>query len=619
MSETTFSLLNRLPEIRDSLANSPNEALHLIRDIVSAHALQGFEFELLGRLLSEADLSNVTEFKLCKIALLSNYTTEPLANIFRLGCLKEGYFARIYEAPFNSCKPEILSESSGLYAFNPDVIIIANTVQEFTSLPSAPTDNENIDLAINHELKTWGGLWGLLNERLGIPIIQHLCDIPEQEFLGIAERRAEWSSMRCVQKLNDRLVETSPSYVSWIDIERLASRVGRENWNDPGLYHHGKIGFSSRFLPDYLSMFTAAFRTVVGKAKKALILDLDNTLWGGVIGDDGLNGISLGSDSAEGEAFQAFCSYIKSLGQRGVILGICSKNEFSIASEVFENHPYMPLNLDDFAVIRCNWNDKASNIKNIADELNIDISSLVFVDDNPAECELIRQQLPDVVVMHLEGDPALFSRKLDRQHLFDMSNFTEADLNRTGSYRARAKSTKILNMSSNLDEYLISLDMTSQVKVVCPEELARLTQMEMKTNQFNLSTRRLNEEQLDGMIKSDDTIVLSVYLSDCFTDHGLVSYIALNLVDAKLVITDWLMSCRVFSRTLEHFTLNYIVDFAKDKKINSIEAHYKPTNKNKIMINIFKDMEFVCDGESKEVIYRKELLQDQKPLQCFIK
>jgi len=619
MDSNKFSLLNQLPEIRSTLATNPDAAFQALRSILHAHSMPGFEIELLGRLLKEVSPADVTEFNLCRIAILSNYTVDPLANVIRVGCLKEGHFIEIYEAPFDSCKQEILSDSSGLYAFNPDMVVIANSYHEFASLPRGPMDKSQIEEALNNEVEIWQGMWSLLNERIGKPILQNLCETSEQEYLGIAERRAEWSVSRFVENLNIKFVDSAPSFVTWIDVETLAARVGKENWHDPRLYHHGKIGFSAQFLPEYMSLFNASFRSALGKTKKALILDLDNTLWGGVIGDDGLNGISLGPDSAEGEAYYAFCAYIKNLGQRGVVLGICSKNELDIATEVFEKHPHMPLNLNDFAAVYCNWNDKASNLTNIAKELNIDISTLVFVDDNPAECELIRQQLPEVCTLQLEGDPSLFIRQLDFQHLFDIQRFSDADLTRSESYQARAKSATLLASTSNLDDYLTSLDMKALIKEASVDELKRLAQMEMKTNQFNLSTRRLSLEQLQSMSESPEKKIFAIFLTDCFADHGLISYVATEVNDSKFVVTDWLMSCRVFGRTLEEYIFNNIVKLAQVQGISNIEITYNPTAKNKVMENLFEKLQFSCVSHYPEGPWHFTVSNDWSPLKCVIR
>jgi FkbH-like protein len=398
-----------------------------------------------------------------------------------------------------------------------------------------------------------------------------------------------------------------------VDIDQLSANVGRSNWHDPRLEYHGKFGFAIRYLPEYAALLGAAMRSALGRAPKALILDLDNTLWGGVIGDDGLEGIHLGPDSAEGEAYQAFCGYIRSLGQRGIILGICSKNDTENVNAVFESHPHMPLKREDFSVYKCNWNDKATNLAAIAQELNIGISALVFVDDNPAECELIRQLLPSVRVIHLDGDPALFVRRLDRERLFDSQHLSAEDLTRTESYQARVKAAELKIAAPDLESYLRSLEMRADVRFAGPAELPRLAQMEMKTNQFNLSTRRLNQEQLQAMTESPDMIVVAALLEDRFTNHGLVAYVAAKQAGSELTITDWLMSCRVFSRTLEHCMMRYLIEIAQPRGVETISLEFIPTAKNSVMERLFKELGFQCEGAPPRGPWQFQVKSDQWP------
>ncbi|RLA38827.1 MAG: hypothetical protein DRR42_28115 [Gammaproteobacteria bacterium] len=559
-----------------------------------------------------------TSDDLLRIAVVGNNTTQPIVTATRCALLSEGMLAHIYEAPFDTYRQEILSPNSDLYTFKPDIVVIAVDFSELDIHLDIPMSRQATENALEAMADHWRKLWEALELHLGKPVLQHRCEIPEEEFLGIAERRTRWSPPRFAESLNDRLASIAPNFVKWIDVDRLAARVGRQNWHDMRLYYHGKFGFSPRFLPEYTVLLAAALRGTLGRTMKALILDLDNTLWGGVIGDDGLDGIQLGPDTPQGEAYQSFCRYIKALGRRGVILGICSKNEFSIATEVFDKHPHMPLKLNDFAVVYCNWKDKAANLVEISRELNIDISTLVFVDDNPAECELIRQLLPEIFTIKADGDPAFFVRNLDHLHLFDSQVYSDEDIKRSESYQSKAKSKDLQAKAPDLDSYLQSLGMKAKIKFAEPSELVRLSQMEMKTNQFNLATRRLSDVELGGMIQSEDNVVLSVHLSDCFTEHGLVSYVAFAIANNKIIITDWLMSCRVFSRTLENLIFNYVVRLAVKRKIKIIETTFIPTSKNKVMENMFEKLGFICIGKAPEGPWQYEVRPGIKPLPCFI-
>jgi len=618
MADRGFSWLEELPAIRESLSKSLDQGLLVLRRLLCDRPPRGFEFELVGRLLGTIDVADVSGLPAYRVAVLSSHTSEALANAVRIGLLMEGRFGEVYEAPFGAYRQEILDAGSGLYGFNPDAVLIASPFLDPAVLLAAPLADELVFDRLREEVGAWRGLWDLLVQRLGVLVLQHLIELPEQELLGIAERRSLWTPSRFVQALNDQLVEGAPGVVKWIDVDRLAARVGRQNWHDLRLYHHARLGFSPQYLVEYTQLLTAALRAAWGTAKKVLVVDLDNTLWGGIIGDDELDGIRLGPDTPEGAAYESFCEYVKALGRRGVILGICSKNELANAAEVFDEHPNMPLDLADFAAVSCNWEDKATNLMKLANELNVDVSSLVFADDNPAECELIRQALPDVHTVLLDGDPALFVRKLDHQHLFESPAFSQEDIQRTQSYQARGKSVALEAEAPDLDTFLTSLDMRAQFRVVDVGDFPRLAQMEMKTNQFNMATRRLSAEQIQSMSAEPGTVTLVATLVDRFTDHGLVAYLSATMGNDKMLITDWLMSCRVFSRTLEQFMINGLAHLAVRKSVSMIEAVFRPTPKNGAMLAVFGTLGFDCVGSDPEGPWQYRVSSDVDPQKCYI-
>lgn len=616
----TFTWLKALPALRGAIAADGLRGVTELRDAVRAHPLQGFEMELVGRMLRDVNVQAVAGHPIIRVAVLASHTSEPLENAARVALLRAGFLATVYEAPFASYRQEILNNASGFYVFRPDLVLIAPSLGDSNAVPEGPMDEAAVRERLPREVEVWRQLWDRLATRVGKPVLQHVAEAPSEHFSGVAERRALWTASRFVEELNRQLLEAAPGFVRWVDVDRLAAQVGRQNWRDPRLFHHGRYTFATRFLPEYESLLSAAVRTALGTAKKALIVDLDNTLWGGVIGDDRLEGIRLGPETAEGAAYHAFCRYVKALGQRGVILGICSKNEPSIAAEVFDHHPHMPLKLDDFAAVACNWNDKATNLAALARELNIDLSSLVFVDDNPAECELIRQALPQVQTVQMSGDPALFIRQLDQLHLFDAQAFSGEDLKRADSYRARSQAKALADEAPDIDSYLASLGMTAILKNADEGDLARLAQMEMKTNQFNLASRRCTMDQLAAMIAAPDTVVLTAALADRFADHGLVSYVAATMVAGSLVITDWLMSCRVFSRTLEQLLFNNLVEFASERRLHRIEARFTPTAKNVVIEGLLEGLGFSCipGGTRPEGPWEYLITPNRAPMKSFI-
>ncbi len=577
-----------------------------LRKSLQAYPMKGFELEMLGRYLRSVKFDENIGLKSIRIAILSGCTAEPISNAVRVSLFALGYYAEIQESPYGVYRQEILTPSSDLYIFEPDVIIIHAPAVDIASVPNGPLPLSDIELALNKEVQLWKSIWEEIRRNSNAVILQHVFETPGNILLGLAESRNLWSPVRFIAELNSRLMTESAERVLWADIETLSVLIGKNNWNDPRLKFHGKIAFSPKYLPEYAKLMEGIFRNFLGKTKKALILDLDNTLWGGIIGDDGLEGIQLGPETPEGEAYFAFCQYIANLSRRGVILCICSKNELPNALEVFKRHPHMPLKIEDFASVRCNWEDKASNIAAIAVELNIDQSALIFVDDNPAECELVRQSLPTVHVIQLDSDPSTFIRRLDRERLFDSQVISDADIGRAQSYTARAKAESMRTTATDLNSYLISLKMIGQISVATQDDLPRLAQMEAKTNQFNLTTRRWTSVQLNDFMFQMNHDVICFRMKDCFTDHGMVGSMILHYDGEAIKILSWVLSCRVFSRTCEEFMFIYLKKLAKQKGLSRIIGEIVPSEKNKIFQGIYERLGFSSYSQKNIFLYETQ-------------
>jgi FkbH-like protein len=599
-TSSSFSWSQVLSDARRKATVSIDDCMRTLSEKVRDHPLLGFELEMLGRLLREVSNCAESTMPTMRVAILSGFTSDPIAHAMRVTLFKEGFRAEIFEAPFGVYIQEILSPDSSLYAFDPQIILIVAPLKDVKAMPAGPIPKSSIDFILDSEVSRWQSLWGELSKHSTAIILQHTFEIPCLAYLGPAERGANWGAERFVTALNERLMEASSGTVHWVDVDNLSATVGRRNWHDPRLQYHGKFAFSPVFLPEYSVLLGGALRSGLARTRKALIVDLDNTLWGGVIGDDGLDGISLGPDSPHGEAYQAFCKYVSGLGRRGVILGICSKNEMSNIVEAFTKHPHMPIRIDEFAVVRCNWENKASNLSAIALELNIDLSAIVFVDDNPAECELVRQAHPAVYVVQMDGDPASFIERIDCEHLFDSQHYSQEDINRSKSYQARAKLAVLQTESTDLETFLISLKMHGKFRIARREDIPRLAQMEMKTNQFNVTTRRWTAEQISQFLVSEDHDVFSFQLSDCYADHGVVGSMIVYYQGAEIHILSWLMSCRVFSRTSEDFMITELTKHAKKRGANTIIGRYDPTEKNKVVVDLFKRLGFINLSDHRE-------------------
>ena len=566
-------------------------ALCTLREGLERHTLQGFEITILAEFLKNLDRSSVG-YPVKKVAVLGNVTTKPVEDAMVVTLFAEGYLAAIYSSPFSTYQQEALDSSSALYEFEPDLIMIYTSGISIVERGALVHGEEELKAILDAQENDWQALWASLQKNSCAKILQHTYVSPDQKLCGVAESRGYYSAADIYGKVNRRLINSSSENVYWVDVDHLASHIGRRNWFDPRTEYHGKYPFSLRYLPNYRVLLHAVLREILGSRPKALVLDLDNTLWGGVIGDDGLNGIVLGNNSPEGEAFLAFCKYVLGLGRRGIILAVCSKNEAENAIEVFEKHPAMPLNLDDFGSFKCNWNNKADNLVEMARELNIDVSAMVFVDDNSAECELVRQSLPSVRVINMDGDPAGFIRKVEDKMFFESQRLTAEDLSRGKSYRARLEVNKLRDSVADIDSFYRSLEMRAEINQATPDDLPRLEQMEAKTNQFNLATRRLGATDIEAMIADPNRMVFSATLADKFADHGLVSYLAAEFNGTNCVVTDWIMSCRVFGRTLENKMLEVLIAHAKERGVRELVLKYSSTPKNVIMVDILSKLGF---------------------------
>ncbi|HYW79229.1 MAG TPA: HAD-IIIC family phosphatase, partial [Thermoguttaceae bacterium] len=404
------------------------------------------------------------------------------------------------------------------------------------------------------------------------------------------------------------------------DVDHLAATAGRWAFSDERFFHHAKLPCSPEHLVDYAHNVASILLADLGLSKKCLVLDLDNTLWGGVIGDDGLGGIRLGQGDAEGEAFLSFQRYVRGLQQRGVILAVCSKNEEHIAQEVFREHPEMVLRLNDIACFVANWTDKATNLRTIAERLNIGLNSLVLVDDNPAERALVRQLAPEVAVPEIPEDPAGYVQALQSHRYFQMVSLGDEDLQRTDYYRANARRQQAQGGSGNLDEFLRSLQMTARVEPIRPATLQRTAQLINKSNQFNLTTRRRSPAELSALVDAPQWITQTVSLADRFGDNGLISVLLAQVEGDTLAIDTWLMSCRVLKRDVEHFLLNHTVETARSLGLMRIRGEYIPTPRNVIVRDHYARLGFVqvendADGQTS---WELPICEQWQPLPCFI-
>jgi FkbH-like protein len=531
-----------------------------------------------------------------KIAIAGAATTDFLARAIAFSCLQEGIAPSIQQAPFGAYNQELLDPNSALYRFAPNIVVLVLQWRDYIAadLPLSATEAE-VAAVLDAKAAMFETYWSLIEARTGARIIQHLVAPPAFALAGIAEQIMPASISSQIASLNHMLLHRGAGRVCFIDIPRLAATHGAAQVLAPAGWYSAKLPFSVDALPAYVAPFRAALRNVTNRAKKVLVLDLDNTLWGGVIGDDGVAGLRLGPGEAVGEAFADFQAYVKLLSARGVILAVCSKNNPETAASGF-THQFSALKRTDFAAFECSWNDKAGGLRRIAAALNLGADSMVFADDNPAECALVRAALPEVAVVELGHDPAQFIAKLDAGRWFEMQVLNDTDLKRAASYQARAAMLAEQQESADLGGFLLSLKMTGKFFPPEPSDIARIAQLSAKTNQFNLTTRRYGEADIRAFLNRADSFIRAFTLTDRFADHGLVAAVVGVAEDGILRIDEWLMSCRVFSRSAEQAMMREILKFAAAHNFSAVQGEYLPTAKNSVVADLYPRLGFTETG-----------------------
>jgi FkbH-like protein len=415
--------------------------------------------------------------------------------------------------------------------------------------------------------------------------------------LGGNEHRLPWSRVTALRRLSALLRERSEAAdVDLVSLDDRAAMDGLEAWHDPALWHRGKHEIHPSAAPLYGDLIGRLIAAAQGRSYKCLVLDLDNTLWGGVIGDDGLEGLQLGQGSAAGEAFAAFQHHVRDLGRRGVILAVCSKNDEANALEPFERHPEMVLRRDDIACFVANWTDKAANLRHIAQRLNIGLDSLVFADDNPAERAIVRRELPMVAVPELPDDPTLYATCLADAGYFEARHITPEDLTRGGQYRDNQRREALAASTTDLPSYLRSLQMRMIWSRFDKLNQPRIVQLINKTNQFNLTTTRVSDADVARLIADDTALTLQLRLLDAFGDNGIIAIIAGHRETEAIRLDHWLMSCRVLGRGVEEETLNLVVDEALRLGAKRLTGQYRPTAKNGMVREHYAGLGFALTG-----------------------
>jgi FkbH-like protein len=536
-----------------------------------------------------------------RIAILGGSTTTEVRGILELFLLANGIQPTFYESGYNRYCEDILFENPDLWHFKPNIVFIHTGWHNVSQFPDLLENDVNVEQLVQREIARFESLWEKIHSALGAVIIQNNFDLPRLRPLGNLEASESFGRVNFLLRLNAEFAKYARSHSRFVinDILYLSAQVGLSTWLGHSYWYNFRMALSPTATVALAHNVAAIVKSIYGKSKKCLILDLDNTLWGGVIGDDGLQNLVLGADHPVGEAFRDFQRYVKDLKRRGVILAVCSKNDIESAKEGF-SHPDSILKLEDFSAFKANWNAKAENIREIAAELNIGFDSMVFVDDNPAERALVAEQLPDLAVPEVGSDVSLFAEILEQERHFEVDKVVQDDVDRSAYYSSNAQRRSHQLGFGNYGEFLASLEMTAEIGPFCPVYLERITQLINKTNQFNVTGRRYTRAEIEAISRDPAFITLYGRLADKFGDNGLVSVVIGRVSDAKVELDAWLMSCRVLNREMEFAMFDALAEQCRARGIRKIVGVYIPSKKNSVVARHYATLGFSRVGETSE-------------------
>jgi FkbH-like protein len=484
-----------------------------------------------------------------------------------------------------------------LSSFAPQFLLLALDAHEVQSGVPLDASEQSLAASIDKWIDDLRILWRAGRQRYNAQIIQQTFVDTAPSIFGSYDGLVPGSPRVFIERLNDAVRSAARAEgVLLLDIAWLGRQCHGEEVGDPVRWHQAKQLIAPQFAPQYGDWAARIVAASLGLSRKCLVLDLDNTIWGGVVGDDGLEGIRIGQGDPLGEAFLAFQHHVAALGKRGIVLAVCSKNDPAVAERVFSEHPEMALRRSDIACFVANWEDKATNLRRIASELNLGLDSLVFVDDNPAERHIVRRELASVAVPELPDDPANYGGRLADTGYFEAATFTSDDLTRAQSYQANAQRHAILERTTDMEGYLKTLSMTLVASAIRPVDLPRASQLINKSNQFNLTTRRYTEAELAHLIADPRVLAVCFRLRDRFGDNGLISVILARPEEQcgrnALLIDTWLMSCRVLGRQVEAAALEVVAKEAAHRGSHALIGEYRPTARNALVAEHYPKLGF---------------------------
>lgn len=538
-----------------------------------------------------------------RIAVLGGSTTHDIKEMLELFLLNAGIAPVFYESEYNQYWQDVMFDNPELVSFHPDIVFIHTSSRNIKDFPGIRDSEEQIAALAEEVYAPFEQMWKKIEDVYQCPVIQNNFEPPSYRLLGNADFAKPQGRLNFINRLNAKFAAYAEGHMNFFinDINYIASCYGIQKWADPLYWHMYKYACAVQAIPELAYNLANIIKSIYGKNQKAFVLDLDNTLWGGVVGDDGADNIEIGQETPMGQLYSEFQEYLKAHKELGVLLTIDSKNDEENALAGL-NRPDSVLKPEDFLVIKANWENKDRNILEIAQELNIGTDSLVFVDDNPAERHIVEAQIPGVKVPEVD-DAARFITTLDRAGCFEVTSLSEDDFKRNDMYKANAERRKQEASYTNYADYLCSLDMDAQIRPFEPVYMARISQLTNKSNQFNLTTKRCSQAEIEGFAQDPAYITLYGKLKDKFGDNGVVSVVFghRDEKDEALFHIDlWLMSCRVLKRDMEFAMMDELVAKCREAGICRIKGYYYPTAKNGMVKEFYAIQGFTRMNEDTE-------------------
>lgn len=538
------------------------------------------------------ELSAQPDLRPLRIAVLGGSTTDGLVEILEILLLSNGFSPTFHASEYGRYYDDAVHDPQALIDFRPDLVYVHTSCHNIPRLKPGTTDAQAAE-ELEAQLSRFRAIWDSIEQHLGCQIIQNNFELPPTSLLGNMDATSPAGQSRFLMRLNEAFAEEVNRRPKLLiqDVHGISAHLGLRDWFDWDRYFAYKILLKPAANVALARSLSALIGAILGKTRKVLVLDLDNTLWGGVIGDDGIDKIKIGRETAIAEAYTAFQEYCLSLRNRGILLAVCSKNTDEIARTGFD-HPSSILKLEHFSAFKANWSPKHENIEQIAKDLNLGVDSFVFVDDNPAERAIVEAQLPSVAVPDVGSEVSAFARILDEQRYFEPATLSREDLERAALYASNTQRTAQESKFANYGEYLDSLEMKAEIEPFRPVYLERITQLTNKTNQYNLTTRRYTLAEMEGLAQSPAHVCLYGILADRFGDNGLISIVVGSRHEHALRLDLWLMSCRVLKRDMEFAMLDVLVRHARGLGVDTLEGIYLPTKKNAMVADHYERLGF---------------------------